>query len=93
MIILKIDSRNLEIAMAKKCFSAEQLSKLTGISTITITRIKNGIQEARPATVGKLAIALDAQVEELIESEAATSNQLKRKQGFAVENHQNEKRN
>ncbi len=73
---MKINKRNLEIAMARKCLSAEELSKNTGISAITITRIKNGVQDARTTTVGKIAKALGVSVEELIEDTAATVNQL-----------------
>lgn len=75
---MKINKSALEIAMANVCITAEELSKATELSTITITRIKNGFQEARPATVGKIAKALGVRVEELIETEAATSNQFNR---------------
>lgn len=75
---MKIAKSNFELAMANACITAEELSKITGISSITITRIKNGIQDARPATVGKIARALNVDVRELIETEAATSNQFNR---------------
>ena len=75
---MKIAKSNFELAMANACITAEELSKITGISSITITRIKNGIQDARPATVGKIARALNVDVGELIDTEAATSNQLNR---------------
>lgn len=82
---MKIAKFNLELAMANACVTAEELSKITGISSITIARIKNGVQEARPSTVGKIAKALNVKVEELIETDAATSNQFNK----GSENNQN----
>ncbi len=82
---MKIAKSNFELAMANACITAEELSKITGISSITITRIKNGIQNARPATVGKIAKALNVKAEELIETDAATSNQFDK----GSENNQN----
>lgn len=81
---MKIAKSNFELAMANACVTAEELSKITGISSITITRIKNGIQDARPATVGKIARALNVDVRELIENTAATDNQS----NTGSENHQ-----
>lgn len=64
---MKIDKKKLDLAMAENCYSAEELSNLTGISTVTIARIKNGSQRPRPATIGKIAKALNVKVEYLIE--------------------------
>ena len=46
--------------MANKAYSAKELSKICGVSQVTIVRITKGTQEARPGTVGKIAKALDA---------------------------------
>jgi transcriptional regulator with XRE-family HTH domain len=54
--------------MAAQCITAENLSKLTGVSQVTIARMKRGVQNARPATVGKIAKALNVPVENLIEN-------------------------
>lgn len=64
---MKIDKMKVDIAMANKGFSAKELSEKCGISQITITRLKKGVQKARPETVGKIAKALDVQVENLID--------------------------
>jgi DNA-binding Xre family transcriptional regulator len=64
---MRIDKKKFDLAMAENCFSAKRLSSITGISTVTITKIKNGSQKARPQTIGKLAKALNVKVEELIE--------------------------
>lgn len=64
---MKIDKMKVDIAMANKGFSAKELSEKCGISQITITRLKKGVQKARPETVGKIAKALDVPVENLID--------------------------
>jgi len=64
---LKINKNKLEVLMAAQCITAENLSKLTGVSQVTIARMKRGVQNARPATVGKIAKALNVPVENLIE--------------------------
>ena len=64
---MKIDKMKVDIAMANKGFSAKELSGKCGISQITITRLKKGVQKARPETVGKIAKALDVPVENLID--------------------------
>ena len=69
MYKLKIDKRKLDIAMAIKSYSSLELSQCSGISQVTITRIKNGFQNPRPETVGKIARALNVNVEDLIMKE------------------------
>jgi len=66
---MKISKKKLEIAMATKQYSSEQLAKVTGLSPITIARIKNGVQDARQQTIGKIASALGVPVAALMESE------------------------
>lgn len=72
---MKISIGKLEIALANACITTSELSKKTNLNYSTLTRIKSGMQ-AHPATVGKIAKALNVPVEELIEYEAATSNQF-----------------
>ncbi len=64
---MNIDKNKLDLAMARNCFSAETLAEITGISQVTIARLKRGVQQPRPQTVGKLAKALGVNVEDLIE--------------------------
>lgn len=82
---MKIDKQKFEIAMANACMKFSDLSKRSGISQFTIARMQTGA-ETNPATVGKIAKALNVSVQELIEMDAATSNQ--NRQGFTVENNQ-----
>lgn len=63
---MKIDNDKLERIMAERCITAKGLSELTGVSQITISRIKRNIQSARPFTVGKIAKALNVPVESLL---------------------------
>ena len=64
---MKIDKMKIDVTMANKGYSAKELSEKCGVSQITIARLKRGVQEARPATVGKIAKALDVPVTEIIE--------------------------
>lgn len=64
---MQINRNKLELIMATECITSEGLSKLTGVSQVTLARMKSGSQNARPATVGKIAKALNVPVENLIE--------------------------
>lgn len=65
---MNIDKNKLDLVMAKNCYSAEKLAAITGVSQVTIARLKRGVQNPRPQTIGKLAKALNVKVEELIEN-------------------------
>ncbi len=64
---MKIDKMKIDVTMAKKGYSAKELSEKCGVSQVTIARLKRGVQEARPATIGKIAKALNVDVTEIIE--------------------------
>lgn len=64
---MKISKTKIELAMAKKCYSASRLAKETNISQVTIARIKNGSQIPRPKTIGLIAKILEVKVEDLLE--------------------------
>lgn len=64
---MKIDNKKITLLIANKGLSSTELSKLSGISTVTLCRIKNGSQIARPRTLGKIAMALGCKVEDFIE--------------------------
>ncbi|MCG9969995.1 hypothetical protein L9W92_18575 [Pelotomaculum terephthalicicum JT] len=40
---MKIDNQKLDLVMARNCLSSEKLSEITGVSQVTIARIKNGV--------------------------------------------------
>ena len=62
---MKIDNQKFEIAMAKACLTSSDLSKISGVSAFTISRIQTN-NEMLPSTIGKIAKALEVPVEELI---------------------------
>lgn len=82
MFVSKI---KVETFLAKKCMTYSDLSNKSGVSRITIQKVLNNKVEPRPATIGKIAKALNVKVEELIETDAATSNQFDK----GSENNQN----
>ena len=60
------NKRKLEIAMANACMNPYDLCKVAEIRYQTYQRITSG-KDAKPATVGKIAKALNVSVENLIE--------------------------
>lgn len=64
--MLQIDTKKLIISIANKGLSATELAELSGVSRVTLARLKAGTQQARPQTLGKLAKALGVKVEDLI---------------------------
>ncbi len=60
------NKRKLEIAMANACMNPYDLCKVAEIRYQTYQRITSG-KAAKPATVGKIAKALNVPVENLIE--------------------------
>ncbi|WKY43935.1 helix-turn-helix transcriptional regulator [Eubacteriaceae bacterium ES2] len=66
---MKADRFKLEIAMANKCLNTGDLEGITKMPRPTINNVITG-RNVRPATIGKIAKALDVPVEDLIEKEA-----------------------
>ncbi len=64
---MKINKSKLELAMANANITVSDLANTTGISATGISKIKNGQQNPRPITVGRIAKALNVSVENLIE--------------------------
>lgn len=60
------NKRKLEIAMANACMNPYDLCKVAEIRYQTYQRITSG-KDAKPATIGKIAKALNVPVENLIE--------------------------
>lgn len=82
---LLISKIKLETILAKECMTYSDLSNKSNVSRTTIQKMVNRKIEPRPATVGKIARALNVDVRELIENTAATVNQS----NMGSENHQN----
>ena len=66
---MNIDSQKLDLLMAVQCLTAEQLTKITGVSQPSISRLRKGTQKPRPATIGKIAKALGVDVLDIIITE------------------------
>lgn len=66
---MKINKQKLQIAMANKCMSTDDLVRLSGVSRISISKYLSGMRNPRTKTLGKIAKALDVPVEKLIDME------------------------
>ncbi len=73
MVVCK---QNVELVMANKCMTYDDLAKKSGLSRFTIQKMLAKRVETRPATVGKIAKALGVNAKELIDNTAATDNQF-----------------
>lgn len=63
---MKINKEKLLLALAKSCLSLTELSILSGVNTVTLTRVCKGTQNPLPKTIGKIAKALNVTIESLI---------------------------
>ena len=64
---IKVDKKKILLAMARMRISDSDLCKKSGVSKNTIGRIKAGKFNPKPATLGKLAYALDLDPEDIID--------------------------
>lgn len=65
---MKANKFKLEIAMANRCLNTGDLVNLTKMPRPTVNNVITG-RSVRPATIGKIARALEIPVEDLIEKE------------------------
>jgi putative transcriptional regulator len=66
---MKVDNSKLQIALATACVNPYDLCKETGIQYQTYNRIARGYN-CKPATVGRIAKALNVAVCDLLELES-----------------------
>ena len=59
--------RKLERARRTHALTQEELAERSGVTRSTISRLEDGLQEARPSTLRKLAAALGVEPGELID--------------------------
>lgn len=64
---MKLDKNKLYVAMGNKCITTKELCKCAGIAQISLRRILKNETIPRPATIGKIAKALNVPVEQIIE--------------------------
>lgn len=66
---MKINTDVINRELARLCMTWKDLSKKSGVSTVTLSKINKGFENPKPITVGKIAIALGCSVEQLIKTE------------------------
>ncbi|MDO4333061.1 MAG: helix-turn-helix domain-containing protein [Eubacteriales bacterium] len=66
---MKIDKQKLQIAMANACVVSKDLQKKSTLPRGTYLNVVTG-KSVRPATIGKIAKALNVRVEDLIQMES-----------------------
>lgn len=65
---MKADLKKLELAMAQACMSTSELAEASAIPKTTLNRVFCG-KNSKPATIGKVARALDVDVTAIIKTE------------------------
>lgn len=64
---MKLDERKLQMALANKGMLLKDLCREAKIGEIALRNIRQGKSAPRPATLGKIALALDVNLKDLIE--------------------------
>lgn len=64
---MKLNARKLDLAMAKACITTTELCEVSGVSRPSFAKIRTGRRNPKPATIGKIAKALNCDVEDLLE--------------------------
>lgn len=64
---MKLNIKNMQIAMANACLSVSELALKSEVSRVAITRFIKGKSNPKPVTIGKIAKALNVKVEDIIE--------------------------
>lgn len=65
---MKVNRKKLELAMARACMSTGDLVKTSAMPRPTVNNVIMG-RDVRPATIGKIARALDVDVADILEVE------------------------
>ena len=65
---MKADRKKLELAMARVCMNTADLVKMSAMPRPTVNSVIMG-RSVRPATIGRIARALDVDVTDIMEVE------------------------
>ena len=65
---MKANRKKLKLAMARACMNTEDLVKTSAMPRPTVNNVIMG-RDVRPATIGKIARALDVDVTDILEVE------------------------
>lgn len=63
---MKVNKQKLELAMARACMNADDLQRTTEMPRPTVNNVISG-KSVRPATLGRIAKALNVDVTEILE--------------------------
>ena len=74
---MKLNNHSLQILMAEKIITVKELADKAGLSRVFIGSCVAGTANPKPATIGKIAKALNVPVQEIIENGAATPTKQK----------------
>ncbi len=66
---MKIDKEKLQLAIAKKCYTINDLAEKAEISRNSINAYMSGRKNPKPMTVGKIARVLEVKVEDIVKTE------------------------
>lgn len=65
---MKANRKKLELAMARACMSTADLVKTSAMPRPTVNNVITG-RDVRPATMGRIARALDVEVTDILDDE------------------------
>lgn len=65
---MKVNKKKLELAMAKACLNSRDLALIAELPRPTLNNAITG-RNLRPATIGKIAKALNVPVEQILEDQ------------------------
>lgn len=74
--IMKFSVDKLNLELARKQLSIQEVCKKSGIPRSTLVQVRKGLRNPLPKTIGRIAHALEVDVTSLIE-DAATSGETK----------------
>lgn len=66
---MAININAIKLAMMAKCYNVPQLAKVAGVKPLTIIKVLRGEGNPRPATVGRIAKALDVEPAQIVSFE------------------------
>ena len=71
---MELNAKKLRFIMARKEVGVRELAEKAGISAAAVSRYTRGITKPSIKSLGKIANALDVEVEEIIEDEKGNGN-------------------
>ena len=63
---MRIDRMKLNLQLAASCMLIKDVCERAGISQPTLRKIRSGERNPKPATIGKIAKALNVKVQDII---------------------------